>query len=115
MAASENGHSAVCELLLNRGANIDMADKVWNVLYYVILCHYALEMIVNIMIQTDGKNALICASEKGHIEVCYLLLSRGADIDIDNVVSVFLHHCLIYMTINIKFNIKERKRTFAWS
>ena len=37
MFASFNGHSAVCELLLSKGANIDMVNKVWDVLYYVIL------------------------------------------------------------------------------
>ena len=37
MAASGNGHVTVCDLLLNRGADVNRADKVWDILYYIVL------------------------------------------------------------------------------
>ena len=36
-AASYNGHVTVCDLLLNRGADINIAAKVWDILYYIVL------------------------------------------------------------------------------
>ena len=36
-AASRNGHDTVCDLLLNRGADVNKADNVWDMLYYLIL------------------------------------------------------------------------------
>ena len=35
--ASKKGQVEVCELLLNRGADVDMADEVWDLLYYTVI------------------------------------------------------------------------------
>ena len=60
MAAS-SGHESVARLLLEAGANKDLATN-------------------------DGSTALMLASENGHLEVVRLLLESGADKDLANVV-----------------------------
>ena len=59
MLSSEKGHRGVCELLIERGAKVDLADKY-------------------------GKRALMFASENGHREVCRLLLERGAEVNVQD-------------------------------
>lgn len=54
MAASENGHTRVVELLLNRGAKANVTNK-------------------------SGESAVIIASKKNHCDTVNLLLNRGAD------------------------------------
>ena len=39
-----------------------------------------------------GYTALMCASSRGHQSICQLLLTRGADIDIKNNVSILDDH-----------------------
>ena len=36
MAASDNGHVSVCDLLLNRGADVNKANEVWDILYIIL-------------------------------------------------------------------------------
>ncbi|KAK3384603.1 hypothetical protein B0T24DRAFT_716268 [Lasiosphaeria ovina] len=55
--AAENGHEAVVNLLLERGANIETKDTKF------------------------GRTPLICATERGHEAVVKLLLERGANIE----------------------------------
>ena len=38
MAASRNGYDTVCDLLLNRGADVNQTDKVWDILYTAVNC-----------------------------------------------------------------------------
>ena len=33
---SGRGHVTVCDLLLNRGTDVDKATNVWDILYYII-------------------------------------------------------------------------------
>ena len=37
MAASERGRVTVCDILLNRGADVHRANKVWDILYFIVL------------------------------------------------------------------------------
>ena len=59
MAASWEGHVKVCDLLLNRGADIDKANNiVWDILYYIILyytvmCTVVIDIII-IYYSMDG-------------------------------------------------------------
>ena len=57
MIASQNGHKEVVELLIEKGAAIDLATN-------------------------DKRTPLYIASHKGHKEVVELLLSKGASIDL---------------------------------
>ena len=74
LIASENGHKAVVQLLLNHGAKIDTQANVCKQHTYTISC------IVS-MIQ-DSASPLYMASEKGHDDVVQLLLDSGATVDL---------------------------------
>ena len=37
MIAIRYDYVPVCEFLIRRGANVNKADKVWDILYYIIL------------------------------------------------------------------------------
>ena len=54
MMASDNGHKAVCELLITRGCNVDMQNKY-------------------------GTTALMWASRNGHIPIVISLIEAGCD------------------------------------
>jgi len=56
MIAANNGHERAVELLLQRGAEVDLQDS-------------------------DGWTALMCAADNGHERVVELLLRRGAKIN----------------------------------
>ncbi|HCB64282.1 MAG TPA: hypothetical protein DEP20_02795, partial [Fusobacteria bacterium] len=56
MAAAKNGHKEVCELLIDKGADVNAVDK-W------------------------GGTALMYAAENGHKEVCQLLIEKGAEVN----------------------------------
>jgi ankyrin repeat protein len=56
LEACANGHAAVASLLLERGADVNQADR-------------------------NGATALHIACESGHTEVATLLLEHGADVD----------------------------------
>ena len=55
--AATDGHVAVCEVLLQKGANADTASK-------------------------DGVTALHWATIMNHYNVCQLLISNGASVDL---------------------------------
>lgn len=56
MAASALGNTAICEVLLEHDANIELVNS-------------------------DGVSALMYAATYGHLEVCKLLIEHGAPID----------------------------------
>jgi hypothetical protein len=58
--AAENGHLQIVELLLDRGADVEVID-------------------------VDGDTPLMCAAITGQSEIFKMLLSRGADADVLNV------------------------------
>ena len=59
MWASQNGHKAVCELLITRGCNVDMQDK-------------------------GGNTALMFASYNGRIPVVISLIEAGCNYSLRN-------------------------------
>ena len=60
--ASENGHLAICRLLIDKGAQVEAKDG-WN-----------------------GRTPLLWAARRGHIEIVRLLCDRGADVEArDNI------------------------------
>ena len=56
MIAAKNGHERAVELLLQRGAEVDLQDS-------------------------DSWSALMCAADNGHERMVELLLRRGAKIN----------------------------------
>jgi ankyrin repeat protein len=59
MTASENGHLAICRLLIDKGAQVEAKDS-------------------------DGKTPLHWAACQGHVEIVRLLCDRGADVEAHN-------------------------------
>ncbi|XP_056876820.1 histone-lysine N-methyltransferase EHMT2 isoform X3 [Takifugu flavidus] len=90
--AAEHKHLDVIKVLLNRGADVNIADKELNV-----CLHWAAyagsvdiaELVLNAgcslsSVNTHGDTPLHIASREGYLECVRLFLSRGADIDIMN-------------------------------
>ena len=40
------GHVNVCDLLLNRGADIEKANNVWDILYYTVMYTVVIDIII---------------------------------------------------------------------
>jgi len=57
MSASQNGHSEIVQILLVKGAKVDLQKK-------------------------DGWSALISASQNGHSDVVKILLASEAQVDL---------------------------------
>ncbi len=55
-AAAENGHLAICRLLIDKGAQLEAKDRI-------------------------GWTPLNCAAEQGQVEIVRLLCDRGADVE----------------------------------
>ena len=55
--ASKEGHVSVCDLLLNRGADVDKTERVWDILYYIIL-YYTCVSVIDIIIYYRGDGHL---------------------------------------------------------
>ena len=92
--ASGYGRQSVCQLLLTRGADMDTKDNV-SILDDHTECIYRIHVISDLMTIIDmqlGFTALILASRFGHLSICQLLLTRGADIDSKNNVSILDDH-----------------------
>ena len=74
MEASREGNETVVTLLIEKGANLDIQDKV------SILLSLSFSLIP---IQI-GDTPLIAASRSGNERVVSLLIERGANLDIQN-------------------------------
>ena len=44
--ASEMGHVTVCDLLLNRGADVNKADNVWDILNDTVILTVVIDIII---------------------------------------------------------------------
>ena len=83
MAASALGNTAICEVLLENNANIELVNS-------------------------DGLSALMYAATYGHLEICKLLIEHGAPIDQhDNRMEYYFIHILKARIFNkvIEFSI----------
>ena len=83
--ASQNGHEEVVRLLLDRGADINIVDKV-----SVVLVHYHYQSVT---VYQDNCTALYIASSFGHEDVVQLLLGRGASTAVSNKVDAADNVC----------------------
>jgi ankyrin repeat protein len=87
--ASRKGHTDIVELLLNNGANVNLAPYS-GVSALHLASKYGHKQIVELLLnkgadvnaETSGKfTALILASEQGNIDIVKLLLDNGADVN----------------------------------
>ncbi|KAK3603757.1 hypothetical protein CHS0354_023371 [Potamilus streckersoni] len=83
--AARNGHYAVCELLLQRGANPDIKTKSGGITSLHRACYQGHLKIVQILLEykadplasdSDGKIPLHKAAENGQVEIVKLLIDQ---------------------------------------
>tara|TARA_B100000614_G_scaffold7625_1_gene7169 strand:- start:72594 stop:75365 length:2772 start_codon:yes stop_codon:yes gene_type:complete len=82
ICAAGNGYLEVCKLLLERGAEVD-AQINWNTSESYLRENdgrYSGKPRIEKTDEEKGLTALICAAMNGYLEVCNLLLDRGASI-----------------------------------
>ena len=92
ISASGNGHTSTVELLLAHGADPDIMNSVSTFLIYLFLVHHRESSspynTLSISYRQWGCTALAYASERGHTTIVELLITRGTNPNIQNVVSI---------------------------
>jgi len=76
MFAAREGRKEMVELFINKGANIEAVNNDG----YTAL-HLAVRDIVKLLLDNDGRTALMYAAEQGHKEIIEILLLKGANIN----------------------------------
>ncbi|VDI64414.1 Hypothetical predicted protein [Mytilus galloprovincialis] len=97
MYASLHGHTAMCILLLSKGANIHVVDyKGWTCLMWSCFMGFTstAEWLISVGSEIDNKDmqgdtALLLASKYGNTEIAFLLISKGVhtnnpDLNVEN-------------------------------
>ena len=86
MCASDQGNVKIMELLLDKGANVNMTTKV-----LMSRVEQGVNVVsIDILLQSHEWSPLMITSRKGHLKAVKLLLERGAEIDHQNIVRVVL-------------------------
>ena len=85
----EKGNFEICKLLIENGAKPDEYDSIGNFPFAVVvscgnikLCNLFVKNVRNINQKYRGRTLLFIACERGHIEICKLLLENGADVNL---------------------------------
>ena len=92
------GRTTVCELLVDRGANLDLQNTVTthhihmsNINEFLfVCCYYEINECLSFIITQRGETALIKAAYYGQTTTCELLVDRGANLDLQSTVTT--HH-----------------------
>ena len=90
IAASWEGHIETVDLLLSKGVNIDLqSDRQSTALNTTAesnyMSHFQMKLSGSQDVQSGaGVTALMAAARKGHTEIVELLLSKGADLHLQN-------------------------------
>jgi ankyrin repeat protein len=92
VVAAARGFAHICELLIEKGAYINMRDRSGNTaLMYAAssgrteTCKLLIEKGADVNARGEfERTALIIAAEHGHVEICRLLVSKGAYVSEEN-------------------------------
>ncbi|EAW16772.1 Pfs, NACHT and Ankyrin domain protein [Aspergillus fischeri NRRL 181] len=99
--ASENGHAAVAELLISKGADVNASiDRRTPLLIAVEKGHEEVaELLISkgadVNASIDRRTPLLIAVEKGHEEEAKLFVNKGADVDDGKYISWTRLYCAI--------------------
>ena len=118
--ACGSGHSDVAQLLINKGANLDVIDGV-SYYFYMNNLNSARHFVIYLTVRTyvnvnifsyflytqDGFTPLSWACVRGHSDVVQLLINKGASFDVTDKVSYYFYmnnlssasHFVIYLTV----------------
>ena len=93
--ACENGHVDLARLLLNKGADIDRAEKEGGWAPLLFACQNghveAARLLLDRGARFDGKQLMDVACKGGHVNVAKLLMERGVIDHVDQDGSTALH------------------------
>ena len=98
LSACANGHRAVAELLIHKGASINYQDKLKvrhihsQIKSYSSYIHFLFHRNTQ-----AGFTPLHYASQNGHTDIVELLIDHGAHIDVPTKVQVTAHHMTSYI------------------
>ncbi len=82
--ASENGHSAACQLLISAEADVNATDLCAFMFVTEFLLRFFVRYCHLILRSSDHRTALHLAAENGHTAACQLLISAEADVNAKN-------------------------------
>ena len=89
IVACANGHTRAAKILIENGANVNVADDIGETALMVASANDDLETI-KLLIQhgadvnakdEDGETALMVASQNGHLATVNFLIEKGADVN----------------------------------
>ena len=92
ICAARNGHFAVVQALLAKGANVNVQTKYGGTALICAAKNGHVEVVHALLAKGSGVNkknnygntALICAANNGHVEVVHALLAKGAKVNEKN-------------------------------
>ncbi|KFY69225.1 hypothetical protein V496_00421 [Pseudogymnoascus sp. VKM F-4515 (FW-2607)] len=95
--AARNGHEAVVQLLLGKGAEVEAKDEMYGQTPLSLAAESGHEAVVQLLLgkgaevetkdQVSGRTPLSLAAESGHEAVVQLLLGEGAEVETKDQVS----------------------------
>jgi ankyrin repeat protein len=88
MKAAWSGHTAVVQLLLAANANRDARNKVRSHVVHLETCSSTAHRLPLWLLLQEGRTALMIAGREGHAAVIQLLVDAGADLNVEDKVSM---------------------------
>ena len=89
--ASQKGHEQIVELLLEKGADVDLPDQV--ILLIVSFSFFFFQFLIFLLFFNikDGTTPLWIASQKGYEQIVQILLEKGKpNVDLPNLVILLI-------------------------